>query len=118
MLYGKLYKKYYPIMSIDSIEMMDNKERNELAHKVATILKEIDFYNMDMLMKGVKAGFVAVRQIRCDWNKEELLEVAERIKVNSILESDIPVLNDVLYRHKYNRVLTFFVFPVQKIKKR
>lgn len=115
-LYGKLYKKYFPIKSTSIFYEMDEKDCGILTRWIKNIESDISCWNMESQMKAVRQGADLCRQIKLTYPKpiENLYLLLKNKQFSRLDEEDLEFINDVLYRHKYNSVISSFIFPTNK----
>lgn len=115
-LYGKLYRKYFPIKSASIFYEMDEKEFGILIRWIKNIESDISCWNMESQMKAVKQGTALCRQVKLIYPKpiDNLYLLLKNKQFSRLDEDDLEFVNDVLYRHKYNSVISYFIFPTNK----
>lgn len=115
-LYGKLYKKYFPIKSTSIFYEMENKECDTLTRWIKNIKKDILRWNIESVSRATRTGTVFCRQIKLDYPKSinDLWLLLKTRQFSRLDEEDLKFVNDVLYKHKYNAVISYFVFPIKK----
>lgn len=106
-LYGKLYKKYFPIKSTSIFYEMEKKEFDILTKWIK---------NIESRSRAVKAGADFYRQIKLDYPKSinDLHLLLQNKQFSKLDKEDLEFVNDVLYRHKYNTFISYFIFPIRK----
>ena len=106
-LYGKLYKKYFPIKSTSIFYEMEKKEFDILTKWIKNIESQ-------SRAKKVRADFC--RQIKSDYPKSinDLHLLLQNKQFSKLDKEDLEFVNDVLYRHKYNTFISYFIFPIRK----
>lgn len=107
-IYGKLYKKYFPIKSTSIFYEMDEKECDILTRWIRNIEGDISSWNIKSQMRAVKQGAGFCRQIKLDYPKsiKDLYLLLKNKQFSGLDEEDLKFVNDVLYRHKYNAFIS------------
>lgn len=115
-LYGKLYKKYFPIKSTSIFYEMEKKEFDILTKWIKNIENDILYRNIESRSRAVKAGADFYRQIKLDYPKSinDLHLLLQNKQFSKLDKKDLEFVNDVLYRHKYNAFISYFIFPIRK----
>lgn len=115
-LYGKFYEKYYPIKSTSIFYEMDETEFGILTRWIKNIENDISSWNMKNQMKAVRQGDNLCRQVKLTYSKpiENLYLLLKNKQFYKLDEEDLEFINDVLYRHKYNSIISCFIFPTNK----
>ena len=115
-LYEKLYKKYFPIKSTSIFYEMEKKEFDILTKWIKNIEDDILYMNINSRSRAVKAGADFYRQIKLDYSKSinDLHLLLQNKQFSKLDKEDLEFVNDVLYRHKYNTFISYFIFPIRK----
>ena len=113
-LYEKLYKKYFPIKSTSIFYEMEKKEFDILTKWIKNIENDILYMNINSRSRAVKAGADFYRQIILDYPKYDLYFLLQNKQFSKLDKEDLEFVNDVLYRHKYNTFISYFIFPIRK----
>ena len=113
-LYEKLYKKYFPIKSTSIFYEMEKKEFDILTKWIKNIEDDILYMNINSRSRAVKAGADFYRQIILDYPKYDLYFLLQNKQFSKLDKEDLEFVNDVLYRHKYNTFISYFIFPIRK----
>lgn len=115
-LYGKLYKKYFPIKSTSIFYEMGKKEFDILTKWIKNIENDISCWNIESQTRAVRAGTDFCRQINLNYPKSinDLYLILQNKQFSRLDKYDLEFVNDVLYRHKYNAFISNFVFPIKK----
>ena len=106
-LYGKLYKKYFPIKSTSIFYEMEKKEFGILTKWIK---------NIESQSRAKKVGADFYRQIKSEYPKSinDLHLLLQNKQFSKLDKEDLEFVNDVLYRHKYNTFISNFIFPIRK----
>jgi len=115
-LYGKLYKKYFPIKSASIFYEMDEREFDVLIRWIKNIERDISSWNMEAQMRAMKQGACLYRRVKLTYSKsiKNLYLLLKNKQFSRLDEEDLEFINDVLYRHKYNSIFSCFLFPTNK----
>ena len=115
-LYGKLYKKYFPIKSTSIFYEMEKKEFGILTKWIKNIENDILYRNIESQSRAKKARADFCRQIKSDYPKSinDLHLLLQNKQFSKLDKEDLEFVNDVLYRHKYNTFISYFIFPIRK----
>lgn len=116
LLYSKLYKKYYPIKGSATLYEMDEIELNVLIKWIKNIENEISVWNIESEMRAMRRGSGLCRQIKLTYSKpiKSLYSLLKNKQFSMLDEEELTFVNDVLYIHKYNSVISWFTFPTNK----
>ena len=115
-LQGKLYKKYYPIKKSSVFYEMDEKDLNVLTRWIQNIGVDISIWNMESRNRTMRQGGDLCRQIKITYSKsiKELCLLLKNKQFSLLDKEDLDFVNDVLYRHKYNPIVSLYLFPTRK----
>lgn len=115
-LYGKLYKKYFPIKSTLIFYEMEKREFDILTKWIKNIENDILYRNIESRSRAIKAGADFYRRIKIDYPKSinNLHLLLQNKQFSKLDKEDLEFVNDVLYRHKYNTFISYFIFPIRK----
>ena len=115
-LYGKLYKKYFPIKSTSIFYEMEKNEFDILTKWIKNIDNDILCWNIESQNRAKRTGVDLCRQIKLDYPKSinDLHLLLQNKQFSRLDKEDLKFINDVLYRHKYNAFISNFIFPVTK----
>lgn len=115
-LYGKLYKKYFPIKSTSIFYEMEKSEFDILTKWIKNIESDILCWNIKSQNRAIRTGVDFCRQIELDYPKsiDDLHLLLQNKQFSRLDKEDLKFVNDVLYRHKYNVFISNFIFPVRK----
>lgn len=117
MLHSKLFKKYYPIKDISDLFHMPQKDRETLAKWLRMIQADVNANNYISTRNAEKCGSYKCTQIYFLYDKDILLLAEKICKISNtyseIDEQDIDFVNDVIYRHKYNWLISCYCFPIR-----
>lgn len=115
-LYGKLYKKYFPIKSTSIFYEMEKKEFDILTKWIKNIENDILYRNIESQSRAKKVGADFYRQIKSEYPKSinDLHLLLQNKQFSKLDKEDLEFVNDVLYRHKYNTFISYFIFPIRK----
>ena len=115
-LYGKLYKKYFPIKSTSIFYEMEKKEFDILTKWIKNIENDILYRNIESQSRAKKVRADFCRQIKSDYPKSinDLHLLLQNKQFSKLDKEDLEFVNDVLYRHKYNTFISYFIFPIRK----
>jgi len=83
---------------------------------VYDIEKEIPILNAQKAKKMIDDEYGYVSQIKCDYNRStsELMVKINHDRFDKIDDIDLDFINDVVYRHKHNMVISIYVFQIRK----
>lgn len=126
MIYSRLYREYYPFKSASQLRMLD---RDDLLMLVKYI-KEYPARAVEAIYRGRKYGYVVKhpegkgflysllpsRELPfvADALHYRCSELACKLECGERLSGrDIADINDALYSHKYNWVLSLFLCPLK-----
>lgn len=109
LLYGKLYRKYYPIKSPSIFYEMDEKECDILTRYIKNIEEDIFARNVESEMQALRKRTGLCRQIKVTYPKpiDNLYSLLKKRQFSRLDE-------EVLYRYKYNSIISCFIFPTNK----
>lgn len=118
MLHSKFFSKYYPIEDVSDLFHLPQNDRAILVKWLSRIKAEISEYNLRSAHHSAKMGLREYRMIYLSYDRD-ILSLTEKVdKLDSyayeIDERDIEFINDVIYRHMYIGLISFYCFPVRK----
>lgn len=114
MIYSNLYKKYFPIKSIDDLFKIDEKDLRVLGKWVFNIELEMDAINLQAWQNSRRVDSFYICLLKTNYKKDpHILESKFYNRdFHSLDIDDLIFINNVLYRHKYNWFISSFQFPV------
>lgn len=100
MFNSKMYKKYYPIKSSFDIANMNVAEQKKLIYWIKSLQYRENEY----------------RVIEANCTDDNIASLCNKISCNSdsITDNEISLINAVLYRHKYVKIIGMYCFPVMR----
>lgn len=104
---------YFPLQSWHDLVHMDKKDRNTLASWINAFYDEMIFTPYTRRKQGrLDWSFTLLEQL----SQEEFDTLKEKLSSNRSLnelesETVMQMLNIVLYRHKYNALISLFICP-------
>lgn len=104
MLHSKLYSKYFPVMEKETCFKEEEKkvlQKWASSFKSEVIAREIAWYRRGPCYLSTY-----------DVSKYDKKVMVEMINQNCFDDYYLAVLNAIIYRHKYNAVLSIWIFPV------
>lgn len=113
-LYGTLFKKYYPIKNTSIFYEIKKREYDILTKWVKNFEREILCWNIGSKKRAAKAGINFCQQIKLTYSKSinDLYLLLKNKQFTKLDEEDLEFVNNILYRHKYNPFISFFIFPI------
>lgn len=105
MLKSKLYKQHFPILS--RYTEFTEKEKNKLCIWAGMFKKEVVYREWRKINSAHKVEFCSY--FMKSYNLEKMTEM---INKNHFDEENLFWLNAILYRNKYNFVMSLWLFPV------
>lgn len=114
-LYGKLFKKHYPIRSTSIFYEMKKRECDILTRWVKNLECDILCWNIGSKKRAAKAGVNFCKQIKLAYSKSinDLYLLLKNKQFAKLDEEDLEFVNNVLYRHKYKPFISYFLFPIK-----
>lgn len=112
MIHSRMYRLYYPLKCRNDLEMMDAKERMLLANWINNFYYEMISFPHKRWKNGFHWCFPLLDQLSHTEfeNFKEKLASQGSFDVRE-METMLQILNVVLYRHKYNAFLSYFICP-------
>lgn len=120
MFNSKMYKKYYPIKSSFDIANMNVAEQKKLIYWIKSLPEDIRFHNMNSLKKAMQYRENKCRVVEVNCTDDDIASLCNKISCNSdsitdsITDNEISLINAVLYRHKYVKIIGMYCFPVMR----
>ena len=137
MFNSKMYKKYYPIKSSFDIANMNVAEQKKLIYWIKSLSEDIRLHNTNSLKKAMqyRENEYRVVEVNCTddniaslcrryaapycWGNctdDNIASLCNKISCNSdsITDNEISLINAVLYRHKYVKIIGMYCFPVMR----
>lgn len=111
MLFSRMYKNYYPIKSCHDLFLMNDKDRDKLAKWITSFKIKIN------TEAGIKQSLLnRYFPMLCQLSQKDYDRLKRKLALKNTLcdledKAVIQIINTVLYRHKYNTVISFFVYP-------
>ena len=92
------------------------KEFGILTKWIKNIENDILYRNIESQSRAKKARADFYRQIKSDYPKSinDLHLLLQNKQFSKLDKEDLEFVNDVLYRHKYNTFISYFIFPIRK----
>ncbi len=92
------------------------KEFGILTKWIKNIENDILYRNIESQSRAKKARADFCRQIKSDYPKSinDLHLLLQNKQSSKLDKEDLEFVNDVLYRHKYNTFISYFIFPIRK----
>lgn len=114
-LYDTLFKKYYPIKNTSIFYGIKEREYDILTRWVKNIESDILCWNVVSKERAAKSGMKFYQQIKLTYPKSvnDLYLLLKNKQFTKLDEEDLEFVNDVLYRHKYNPFISYFIFPIK-----
>lgn len=111
-----MYKKYYPIKSSFDIANMNEAEQKKLIYWIKSLSEDIRFHNMNSLKKAMQYRENKYRVVEVNCTDDNIASLCNKISCNSdsITDNEISLINAVLYRHKYVKIIEMYCFPVMR----
>lgn len=106
-IHSKIYKNYYPVTS--RYTEFTEKERDILCSWTKRFEVDVHVHEINQVKKGLDSFFT----YDLDKYREIKDELIVMIKKNQFDENGLDVINDIIYSHKYNAVLSMYLFPVR-----
>ena len=116
MFNSKMYKKYYPIKSSFDIANMNVAEQKKLIYWIKSLSEDIRLHNMNSLKKAMQYRENEYRVVEVNFTDDNIASLCNKISCNSdsITDNEISLINAVLYRHKYVKIIGMYCFPVMR----
>lgn len=113
---SNIYKKYFPIENTNSFYNMEEKEISIIAEWIKYIEREIHHWNVGTCVDQYKRGRLFYKKIFLLYSKspEDLSKLLSNKQFWDLDTEDLILINDVLYRHKYNSIISMYIFPTKK----
>ena len=107
MFNSKMYKKYYPIKSSFDIANMNVAEQKKLIYWIKSLSEDIRLHNMNSLKKAMQYRENEYRVVEVNCTDDNIASLCNKISCNSdsITDNEISLINAVLYRHKYVKII-------------
>lgn len=114
MFNSKMYKKYYPIKSSFDIANMNEADKKKLIYWIKSLSEDIRLHNMNSLKKAMQYRENKCRVVKVNCTDDNIASLCNKISCNSdsITDNEISLINAVLYRHKYVKIIGMYCFPV------
>ena len=104
MLKSKIYSNYFPVKS--NVTKFNEEEKQTLCKWVSAFRTEV----LERETNKSRRGYC--RFLTYDMDRFDEDSLKSMINDNCFTEKGLAMLNSVIYRHKYNSVLSLFCFPM------
>lgn len=104
MLYSKMYSKYFPVTECHT--RFSAEDIKTLCRWVSIFKTEVEAYEWKQREKGYRR--IQSYELS-NFNEDEMKQMLKKNRFNDLY---LKMLNIILYRHKYNVAISFFIFPV------
>lgn len=114
MFNSNLYKKYFPIKSIDDLFKIDLKDLKTLGRWVSNIQLEMDSINFQAWhnSRKIDSFYICLLKTNYKKNPKDLEYKIYNKDFYGLDIDDLIFINNVLYRHKYNWFISSYQFPI------
>ncbi len=109
MLNSKLYKKYFPLKVGNT--NFSNDEKKILSRWISSFREEVRIRELSKIERGLKYITYNLE----GFEEKVMIDMLNKNKFNDMY---LAILNIIIYRHKYNAILSCYVFPILKCKKK
>lgn len=109
MIKSRIYQHYFPIKDKYFFYSIPEKNKLIIMRWIRVFLIEAKYREKNLARKGYRN----IRSFDLDKLKHETEPLCNKIKdLKALSESELALLNIILYRHKYNVIISCFAFPM------